>query len=309
MNPSPSVSSDGASPVQGHRGVGRAAMEYSRSVVEIIKERSSRRSYLPHPVEAEKFGALRDFCAALEGPFGGEARFVILDTAGWGAAKINALGTYGTIQGARLFIVGIIRRSEHDMEDFGYQFEKIVLRATDLGLGTCWIGGIFNRSRFAEKTGVREDEALPAISPLGYPTQKRSVTDSIIRWSAGSRKRRPWRELFFCGSFGTALSEAAAGRYRDPLEMLRLGPSASNRQPWRVVKEPGRDIFHLYLRRSKGYDKLIKAVDLQRLDMGIAMSHFELTASELSLGGRWENTPHPSNPLPERTEYVQSWIG
>ena len=283
-------------------------MEYSRSIIEIIKERSSRRSYTPQPVEAKKLGALSDCFAALEGPFGGKARFVILDTAGWGEGKINALGTYGTMQGARLFIVGIIRRGEHDMEDFGYQFEKIILRATDLGLGTCWIGGIFNRSRFADKAGVREDEVLPAISPLGYPTQKRSVTDSIIRWSAGSRNRSPWRQLFFHGSFEMALPEGAAGRYLDPLEMLRLGPSASNRQPWRVVKEQGRDIFHLYLRRSKGYDKLIKAVDLQRIDMGIAMSHFELTARELGLGGRWEKLAPSLNPLPERTEYIRSWI-
>ena len=282
-------------------------MEYSRSIIEIIKERSSRRSYTPQPVEADKLGALRDFFVPLKGPFGGEARFVILDTSGWGEGKINALGTYGTMQGARLFIVGIMRRGEHDMEDFGYQFEKVILRATDLGLGTCWIGGIFNRSRFAEKAGIREDEVLPAISPLGYPTPKRSVTDSIIRWSAGSRNRRPWHELFFHGSFEMALTDEAAGRYFDPLEMLRLGPSASNRQPWRVVKEQGQNTFHLYLRRSRGYDKLIKAVDLQRLDMGIAMSHFELTARELGLVGRWEKMPPSLNPLPERTEYVRSW--
>ena len=57
-----------------------------------------------------------------------------------------------------------------------------------------------------------------------------------------------------------------------------------------------------------GYDKLIKAVDLQRLDLGIAMSHFELTARELGLVGRWEKTPPSFSRLPERTEYVQSWI-
>jgi len=283
-------------------------MKYSKSIIEIIKERSSRRSFTPQPVEAEKLCALSDFFTALEGPFGGKARFVILNSTGWGEGKINTLGTYGTMQGARFFIVGIIKRSEHDMEDFGYQFEKVILRATDLGLGTCWIGGIFNRSRFADKAGVREDEVLPAISPLGYGTPKRSVTDSIIRWSAGSRTRRPWGQLFFHGSFEMALPEGASGRYLDPLEMLRLAPSASNRQPWRVVKEQGNDIFHLYLRRSKGYDKLIKAVDLQRMDMGIAMSHFELTARELGLGGRWEERAPSLNPLPERTEYVRSWI-
>jgi nitroreductase len=284
-------------------------VEYSRSIIGIIKERSSRRSYTPQPVEAEKLGALRDFFAALEGPFGGGARFVILDTTGWGEGKINALGTYGTIQGAKLFIVGIIQRGEHDMEDFGYQFEKIILRATDLGLGTCWIGGVFNRSGFADKAGVREDEVLPAITPLGYATQKRSIADSITRWSAGSKNRRPWRQLFYHGSFETGLPDGAAGQYQGPLEMLRLGPSASNRQPWRVVKEQGRDIFHLYLRRSKGYDMLIRAVDLQRIDMGIAMSHFELTAREQGLGGRWEKMPPSLSPLPERTAYVRSWVG
>ena len=38
------------------------------------------------------------------------------------------------------------------------------------------------------------------------------------------------------------------------------------------------------------------------------MSHFELTARELSLSGRWEKRAPSSSPLPERTEYVQSWI-
>jgi nitroreductase len=283
-------------------------MEYSRSIIEIIRERSSRRSFTPQIVEAEKISALREFFATLEGPFGVKARFMILDTTGWGEGKINALGTYGTIQGAKLFIVGIITRGEHDMEDFGYQFEKIILRATDLGLGTCWIGGVFNRSRFADKVGVREDEVLPAISPLGYPTPKRSVTDSIIRWAAGSRNRRPWHELFFHGSFEVALSDRDAGRYFDPLEMLRLAPSASNRQPWRVVKERARDVFHFYLRRSIGYDKLIKAVDLQRIDVGIAMSHFELSARELGLPGQWEKMAPSVGPLPDTTEYVRTWV-
>jgi nitroreductase len=283
--------------------------EYSRSVVEIIRMRSSHRSYTPRPVEEEKLRALSDFFASLKGPFGGRARFTILDTAGWGDGKINALGTYGTIQGARLFIVGSIARFERDMEEFGYLFEKIILRATDLGLGTCWIGGVFNRDGFAEKAGVREDEILPAVTPLGYATEKRSVADSIVRWSAGSKNRRPWPQLFFHGDFETSLADGDSGLYLQPLEMLRLGPSASNRQPWRVVKEQGKNVFHLYLRRSKGYDKLIRAVDLQRIDMGIAMSHFELAAGELGLGGEWKRMSPSAGPLPEGTEYVVTWAG
>jgi hypothetical protein len=33
--------------------------------------------------------------------------------------KINALGTYGTMRSTGLFLVGVIRRSAHDLEDFG----------------------------------------------------------------------------------------------------------------------------------------------------------------------------------------------
>jgi nitroreductase len=283
-------------------------MKFSRSVLELIRARTSQRSFAPQPVEAEKLTALADSARDLSGPFGAKARFVVLDSTGWGGGRINALGTYGTIHGARHFLAAMIRPGEQDMEDFGFQFEQVLLRATDLGLGTCWIGGIFHRSHFAAQAGASEDEILPAISPLGYATERRSVTDSIIRWSAGSRRRKPWSELFFTADFATPLTETAAGRFREPLEMLRLGPSASNRQPWRVVREPGGETFHLYLRRSRGYDKLIKAVDLQRLDLGIAMSHFELTAREIGLPGRWVRMAPAVGPLPERTEYVQSWV-
>jgi hypothetical protein len=53
---------------------------------------------------------------------------------------------------------------------------------------------------------------------------------------------------------------------------------------------------------------LIKAVDLQRIDMGIAMSHFELTAKELGLNGSWGVMSPSVSVLPDRTAYVQSWI-
>ncbi len=95
-----------------------------------------------------------------------------------------------------------------------------------------------------------------------------------------------------------------------PLEMVRLGPSASNKQPWRIVKHDR--FWRFYLRRTPGYrEDLIKRIldlcDLQRLDMGIAMCHFELTARELGLEGEWVvETDLDTNP-DELTEYMVSW--
>ena len=53
--------------------------------------------------------------------------------------------------------------------------------------------------------------------------------------------------------------------------MVRLAPSAVNRQPWRVVRE-GTD-YHFYLKHDKGYVSSATG-DLQKVDMGIALCHF-----------------------------------
>jgi hypothetical protein len=53
--------------------------------------------------------------------------------------------------------------------------------------------------------------------------------------------------------------------------------------------------------------RLLHLADLQRVDMGIAMCHFELTARELGLGGRWV-VDDPCIEKPDETsEYTTSW--
>ena len=55
--------------------------------------------------------------------------------------------------------------------------------------------------------------------------------------------------------------------------------------------------------------RLLRIPDMQRLDMGIAMSHFELTADELGLQGKWE-VREPVIARPDAlTEYTVSWAG
>jgi hypothetical protein len=49
--------------------------------------------------------------------------------------------------------------------------------------------------------------------------------------------------------------------------------------------------------------------DLQRIDIGIAMCHFELSAMELGLQGQWVLADPGLQALPELTEYIVSWIG
>jgi nitroreductase len=287
------------------------AVSLSQPVTEIIKARTSWRSYAPDPMARETRAKLEAILAEdTAGPFGSAGRFQLVTASDEDRDALRGLGTYGFIKGATGFIVGAIKQGDRHLEDYGYLFERIILHCTDLGLGTCWMGGTFKKSNFEKKIDPGPDEIVPAVSPVGIPTPARSTRDRLIRRSAGSKTRLPWDHLFFNASFNTPLTETEAGDYAVPLEMVRIGPSASNKQPWRIVKEAGKGFYHFYLRRSPGYGKnmgKLGLVDLQRLDMGIAMCHFELSANEAGLTGKWTSQP-PAHSLPEGTEYITSWI-
>ncbi len=113
--------------------------------------------------------------------------------------------------------------------------------------------------------------------------------------------------MFFDGRWDSPLEKSAAGGYAIPLEMVRRAPSSTNKQPWRILRDEG--AFHFYLQRSPGYQMMTSAADLQRIDMGIAMCHFEMTARELALGGHWAEIDfRRAESLPKRIEYVVSWV-
>ena len=171
------------------------------------------------------------------GPFGNALRFELVDLTEAERAELKSLGTYGVIKGASLFIAGAVTRGARAMEDFGFGMERNILFATTLGLGTCWLGGTLNRAGFARKIGLAPEELMPAISPVGYSAEKRSLTDRAFRFMAKSDKRKPWEDLFFDDRPGNPLVKENAGACGQALESVRIGPSASNRQPWRIIRE------------------------------------------------------------------------
>ena len=85
--------------------------------------------------------------------------------------------------------------------------------------------------------------------------------------------------------------------------MVRLAPSAVNKQPWRVVVAD--NTAHFYLRRSKKFSGESK-LDMQMTDMGIALCHFELTAKEMGLKVTFVQN-EPKNVINAGAEYVASY--
>jgi len=276
------------------------------SMVESIRIRTSSRSYDKRPLEPKKRKQIEDYLSSnKKGPFGSTVRFQLFGFTEGEQGQTENLATYGVIKGTPLFIVGAVMSTDKAMEDYGYCMEKNILVATSLGLGTCWLGGFFKRSAFARRIGLTAHEVIPAVSPLGYATEKKTLTDSLFKFLARSKTRKPWEKLFYSNDFNTSLIKSDVKRYAICLEAVRLAPSASNQQPWRILREQGNNTFHFYLRRAKMYAKAIKRIDLQKVDMGIAMCHFELAARELGLKGNWQQ--QETRISSEDKEYITSW--
>lgn len=217
---------------------------------------------------------------------------------------MRGLGTYGFIRGASGFIVGALERDIGNLEDYGYAMQTMVLLATDLGLATCWLGGSFQKDKFSKRIRTGTHEVVPAVVSVGVSAIKRNLVDRSIRTIAGSKHRKAWEALFFQKDCETPLSRQRSGKYGAVFEMVRLSPSASNKQPWRLVLD--QENVHFFLNRTPGYHRPGLFSDLQRIDMGIAMCHFEQMCTELKLPGNWSRQTHPLN-APADWEYSLSW--
>jgi nitroreductase len=272
---------------------------FSKPIEELIKARKSVRTYRDENLEPELKQKLINYMSGVEGINGKPVRLVMIDkeTASNGAR----IGTYGVIKGARHYIAALTSKGDAAaLVGLGYKLEKVVLFAASLGLGTVWLGGTFSKGEFAKAAEIKDGEILPIVSPVGYIADKKSVVERIMRNVAGSANRKEWKDLFFDGEPAKPLDEAGAGAYKNALEAVRLAPSASNSQPWRVVRRDGRFSFYEVSKLAQ------MGFDMHLIDMGIALCHFELAAREAGLEGSWA-FEQSSPSAPDKYMFIAEW--
>ena len=265
-------------------------------IEQLARERRSVRTYDGREISAADMEKLRGFMECAENPYGQKVTFEVLS-----AAKEGLVCP--VVSGTDVYVGGKIRVQEHMNEAFGYSFEMLVMYAQSIGIGTVWLGGTMNRNAFEQAMKLSEDEVMPAASALGYPAEKMSLREIMMRKGIGADSRLPFETLFFDRSFENPLTGEKAGAFKGALEAVRLAPSAVNRQPWRIVLTE--DTAHFYLRRSKGFS-VGKTLDMQKTDVGIAMCHFDLAVRECGMktGLVLEN---PDIGMPAGTEYIASF--
>ena len=267
-------------------------MNYS----ELIRARRSVRTFDGRSIEPDILQNILEYAQTANNPYDIPIEWRLLGTKTDGVSSPVIVGT-------DTFIAGKMKRLPHSEEAFGYSFEKVVLYAQSLGIGTTWIAGTMKRSVVEKAMRLADDEVLPCISPLGYKADKMSVRETMMRAGIKADTRLDFSSLFFDGSFDKPLSPDNAGELKQPLELLRLSPSAVNKQPCRVVVDGS--CVHFYEKQSKGY--VVNGWDTQKIDMGIAMCHFVCGLDELQKKAELTISA-PGIACPKDTVYTATFI-
>ena len=271
------------------------------TVKETIEKRKSVRTYDSRNLGLEDREKLLTYADTIENPFKIPTRIGLVDLGE--SSEPRKLGTYGVIKGASAFLGIVVPQKPLSLETAGYAMEKLILYATQLSLGTCWLAGTLNREAFTKALKTGKDEWMPAITPVGYPAQNPSFHEKVMRNTMKASQRKGWEELFFHGSFDKPLTRVTAGEYAEILDLLRLAPSATNAQPWRLLFKDGQIHFFAVMGKDA---KEENPPAVQRVDLGIAACHFHLAALENKRSGHFEALNW--NGAPEGWKYEFSWL-
>jgi nitroreductase len=163
-------------------------MEFS----ELIQKRYSVRAYRPDPVEEDKLHQVLEAArlapsAANRQPF----QFIVIRTAGR-EDELRRIYQREWFTQAPLILCacaipaqGWVRMDGKPYTDVDVTIamDHLILAATELGLGTCWIAA-FDPTAAREVLGLPDEVEPIAFTPLGYPADR-----------LGGKKRKPLSDL------------------------------------------------------------------------------------------------------------------
>lgn len=162
---------------------------------ELIRARYSVRAYKPEPVEEDKLQQVLEAArlaptAANRQPF----QFVVIGTAGREAELLRIYGRDWFVQAPLVVCAcaipaqGWVRMDGKPYTDVDVTIamDHLILAATELGLGTCWIAA-FDPVAAREVLGLPDGVEPIAFTPLGYAAdqprpKKRKPLSDLVRY-------------------------------------------------------------------------------------------------------------------------------
>ena len=138
-------------------------------MMELIRTRKSVRTFDGRAVTDADREKLTEYIKTITNPYDIPVELVLLD------AKAHGLSS-PVIQGEQLYVAGKVQKGAHCAEAFGFSFEKLVLYAWSLGIGTTIIGGTMKREQFEREAQLKAGEIM------SMSTFTAAKVIRLIRW-------------------------------------------------------------------------------------------------------------------------------
>ncbi|MBR6231007.1 MAG: hypothetical protein IKR00_03630 [Lachnospiraceae bacterium] len=234
---------------------------------EAVQKRISCRSYEDRLIDPEILQKLMEFVDQLNEESGLHFQLFSSNEQAKPAVKMAAAMFSGPVYTFAALVGG---EDPLSSEKVGYYGQRLVLYATQLGLGTCWVAGTYDKKSIT--VDVPEGERLWDGVPIGYATEKIPLKQKTIR----KMIRRSDRKL---KQFLEADIEydAAPEWIKKGVEAVLLGPSAVNQQPVNIVYKDGKVSARIW-KKGNG---------LEHNDLGIAKKQFEAGAAYAGVNGHF----------------------
>lgn len=209
-------------------------------ILEVMRSRHSVRQYTDKKIEYEKREILNELVKTCNSE-GAMNIQIIYDEP---KCFDSMMAHYGKFSGCTNYIAVVGKKSKDLDERAGYYGERLVLKAQELGLNTCWVAMTHGRS--AAK--IEKGEKLAVIISLGYG-----------RKQGTAHKSKPLSLV--CDQAENPPEWFARG-----MEAVMLAPTAMNQQK-----------FRFYLKGDRA-EAIATGGFYSRIDLGIVKYHFEVVS-------------------------------
>lgn len=157
-------------------------------ILEVMRSRHSVRQYVDKKIESDKRNELNELAAECNAESGLNIQIIYDEPKCFNSVMAH----YGKFSGCTNYIAIVGKKSRDLEEKAGYYGEKLVLKAQELGLNTCWVAMTHGKS--AAK--IEKGEKLAIIISLGYgmnqgvPHKSKQLsdvcnyTDEVPEWFA-----------------------------------------------------------------------------------------------------------------------------
>lgn len=219
-------------------------------MLEAMKERHSVRAYTDRPIEGDVRKALEAEIDTCNAESGLHMQLVLEEPEAFGTGIFK----YGQFKGVRNYICFVGPDDEALDQKVGYYGERVILRAQQLGLNSCWVALTFNKRK--ARYELASGERLALVAAIGYGATRGSTrkSKSIASVSSAPTDAPDW----FAQGVAAAL----------------LAPTAINQQKFHFEYVPTHDEGKPRVRATT------KRGTQAQIDLGIAKCHFELAAGK-----------------------------